>query len=226
MNSIHSLWNAGLTRGSRVINHNEQRAEHTTLGSLAVHETGSIQQAHLPSRHSSNGAACSDTAAHRHQPVSTSEIRTVAALVCVFTAAYALYGLFRHWHFGSSAFDLGIFDQAIWNLSRFQAPASSINGFSNVMGDHFYPIIVAFAPLYWLAPAPETLITAILRSRRRSRCEGQRPEPRRGMKGQRGLSWPGDSYAAKVYGLFAGRGPRPGRWRHVGVTLASGWRQG
>ena len=80
--------------------------------------------------------------------------------MCVFTAAYALYGLFRHWHFGSSAFDLGIFDQAIWNLSRFQAPASSINGFSNVMGDHFYPIIVAFAPLYWLAPAPETLIVA------------------------------------------------------------------
>ena len=45
-----------------------------------------------------------------------------------FALAYALYGLFRHWHFGSSAYDLGIFDQAVWHLSRFEAPASTISG--------------------------------------------------------------------------------------------------
>lgn len=84
----------------------------------------------------------------------------VAVLVCVFTWAYALYGLFRHWHFGSSAFDLGIFDQAVWHLSRFEPPASSISGLSNILGDHFSPIIAAFTPLYWIAPAPETLIVA------------------------------------------------------------------
>ena len=33
--------------------------------------------------------------------------------------AYALYALFRHWHFHSSGYDLGIFDQAVWHLSRF-----------------------------------------------------------------------------------------------------------
>lgn len=77
-----------------------------------------------------------------------------------FSAAYALVGLFRHWHFSSSAFDLGIFDQAIWHLSRFEVPASTISGYSNILGDHFYPIIAAFAPLYWVAPAPETLIVA------------------------------------------------------------------
>jgi uncharacterized membrane protein len=86
--------------------------------------------------------------------------RAVAALVACFALAYALFGLFRHWHFGSSAYDLGIFDQAVWHLSRFETPASTISGFSNILGDHFYPVIALFAPLYWIAPAPETLIVA------------------------------------------------------------------
>jgi uncharacterized membrane protein len=86
--------------------------------------------------------------------------RGVAALVTGFALAYALFGLLRHWHFGSSAYDLGIFDQAVWHLSRFETPASTISGFSNILGDHFYPVIALFAPLYWIAPAPETLIAA------------------------------------------------------------------
>lgn len=76
-----------------------------------------------------------------------------------YGAAYALYGLFRHWQFGSS-YDLGIFDQAVWHLSRLEAPASTISGFTNILGDHFYPVIALLAPLYWLDPGPEMLIAA------------------------------------------------------------------
>ena len=84
--------------------------------------------------------------------------RALAVIVTAFFTGYTLYGLVRHWHFGSSAFDLGIFDQAVWHLSRFEAPASTINGFNNVFGDHFFPIIALWAPLYWIAPAAETLV--------------------------------------------------------------------
>jgi uncharacterized membrane protein len=91
---------------------------------------------------------------------SRTERRSLVALIALFACAYALYGLFRHWHFGSNAYDLGIFDQAIWRLSRFETPASSITGLSNILGDHFYPILALFTPLYWVAPAPETLIIA------------------------------------------------------------------
>ena len=84
----------------------------------------------------------------------------VVALAVLFTILYSLYGLFRHWHFGSSAYDLGIFDQVVWRLSRFETPGSSIRGFTHFLGDHFFPIVALFAPLYWLAPAPETLIIA------------------------------------------------------------------
>jgi uncharacterized membrane protein len=85
------------------------------------------------------------------------ELRGVAALVCLFSAVYGLNGLFRHWHFGSN-YDLAIFDQAVWHLSRFKPPASTVSGFSNILGDHFYPIIAVFVPLYWIAPRVELLI--------------------------------------------------------------------
>lgn len=80
-------------------------------------------------------------------------------IVAAFAVAYSLLGLFRHWHFGTG-FDLAIFDQAVWHMSRFEAPASTVSGYANILGDHFYPILALFAPLYWIAPAPETLIVA------------------------------------------------------------------
>ncbi|HEY6361542.1 MAG TPA: DUF2079 domain-containing protein [Vicinamibacterales bacterium] len=84
----------------------------------------------------------------------------VGVMAALVGSAYALYGLFRHWHFGSSAYDLGIFDQAVWHLSRLEAPASTIRGVSNLFGDHFHPVIALFAPLYWIWSGPETLIVA------------------------------------------------------------------
>lgn len=97
---------------------------------------------------------------NRVRPLTSSEVRVLWLLVSVFGSAYATYGLFKHWRFESSAYDLGIFDQAVFHLSRFKAPASSISGHSNILGDHFSPIIACFAPLYWVFPAPETLIVA------------------------------------------------------------------
>jgi len=89
-----------------------------------------------------------------------SERAAIIVIVAFFALAYALYGLFRHWHFGSSAYDMGIFDQVVWHLSRFETPASTVRGFSNFLGDHFWPVLVLLAPLYWVAPGPETLIAA------------------------------------------------------------------
>ena len=83
----------------------------------------------------------------------------VAVCAVVFFLAYALLGLFRHWRFGTN-FDMAIFDQAVWHLSRFEAPESTVRGLDNLFGDHFHPIIALFAPLYWIWPAAETLIVA------------------------------------------------------------------
>ena len=76
-----------------------------------------------------------------------------------FAAAYGAIALLKHWQFNSS-YDLAIYDQAVWHLSRFEPPASSVRGMTNLFGDHFHPVIVLFAPLFWIVPAAETLLTA------------------------------------------------------------------
>lgn len=88
------------------------------------------------------------------------ELAAAGAVALVFAVAYSAYGLVRHRHFGSSAFDMGIFDQVVWHLSRFEAPASSVGGYPNIFGDHFHPVIALWAPLYWVLPSPSTLIVA------------------------------------------------------------------
>jgi uncharacterized membrane protein len=76
-----------------------------------------------------------------------------------FAVAYGAIALLKHWHFNSS-YDLAIYDQAVWHLSRFEPPASSFRGMTNLFGDHFHPVIVLFAPLFWVVPAAETLLAA------------------------------------------------------------------
>lgn len=96
----------------------------------------------------------------RDSRITTHEYLRLAALAAGVAIAYSVYGLFRHRHFGSSAYDLGIFDQVVWHLSRLEPPASSVRGYGNMLGEHFSPIVALLAPLYWIVPGAETLIVA------------------------------------------------------------------
>ncbi|MFP5363634.1 MAG: DUF2079 domain-containing protein [Thermoleophilia bacterium] len=84
----------------------------------------------------------------------------LAAQVAVLAVLYAAVGLLRHATYRSTGFDLGIFDQAIWQLARLQAPASSLKGLPSLFGDHFSPILVALAPLGACDCGPAPLIVA------------------------------------------------------------------
>ncbi len=84
----------------------------------------------------------------------------VVAATAVVVIANAAYAVWRYFHFEAHAFDLGIFDQALWHLSRFEAPASTIRGVSNLFGDHFHPIIAVLVPFYWIFRSPIVLIVA------------------------------------------------------------------
>jgi len=86
-----------------------------------------------------------------------SRYAVLASLVVLAVVLYSLPGLLAHWHFRSN-YDLAIFDQAVWHVSRLGPPASTVRGYSNLLGDHFSPILAAIAPLYWVAPGPEMLI--------------------------------------------------------------------
>ena len=61
--------------------------------------------------------------------------------------------------FNTPSFDLGIFDQGVWLLSRFKTPFVTILGL-NLFGDHASYIMLAFVPLYWLWPSAKVLLLA------------------------------------------------------------------
>jgi uncharacterized membrane protein len=62
-----------------------------------------------------------------------------------------------HRGLGTSSFDVGLYDQGIWLLSRFDAPFVTLMG-RNMFGDHASLILVFVAPLYWIWPGTETLL--------------------------------------------------------------------
>lgn len=72
---------------------------------------------------------------------------------------YGGYSLQRFRMFWTAGYDLGIFDQAVRAYSKFEAPLVALKGpHYNILGDHFHPILVLAAPLYWLWDDPRTLL--------------------------------------------------------------------
>ena len=90
--------------------------------------------------------------------------RTAAAaapFAIVVTAAVALAAaaIFRHDRFGSNAWDLGIYDRAVWGYSRFDVATPNTVGESpNLIGGHFQPLLFLLTPLYWIWADPRMLL--------------------------------------------------------------------
>ncbi|MEU8999029.1 DUF2079 domain-containing protein [Streptomyces caniferus] len=78
-----------------------------------------------------------------------------------FFAAFALLAVCRFRTLGTSSWDLGIFEQAIRGYAHFQAPVVDLKGpGTNILGDHFSPVLILLAPLYRLFPSSLTLLIA------------------------------------------------------------------
>ncbi|MBV9820605.1 MAG: DUF2079 domain-containing protein [Actinobacteria bacterium] len=83
----------------------------------------------------------------------------VAVLTGLLFAVYGGYGLTRQATYLTAGYDLGIFDQAVRNYSRFRAPEVPLKGTHyNILSDHFHPIIALAAPLYWIWDSPSVLL--------------------------------------------------------------------
>jgi len=95
------------------------------------------------------------------------QVVVLGVLTAVVAAVYAAYSLIRFWTFRTTTYDLVIFDQAVRSYSHLGLPVAIVkgvhNGFGahfNVLGDHFSPILVLLAPLYWIHDGPQTLLVA------------------------------------------------------------------
>jgi uncharacterized membrane protein len=76
------------------------------------------------------------------------------------SVGYAVAAIYRHDRYGSNAYDLGIFDQTVWGYSRFHLLPNTILRLPNALGDHFHPILMALAPLYWIWDDARVLLVA------------------------------------------------------------------
>ncbi|MGW6943254.1 DUF2079 domain-containing protein [Streptomyces xanthophaeus] len=66
-------------------------------------------------------------------------------------------GRFRRMEWAS--WDLGIFEQAIRAYAHLQEPVADLKGpGTNILGDHFSPVIALVAPVYRMFPGPVTLL--------------------------------------------------------------------
>ncbi len=88
-------------------------------------------------------------------------VHPAAWLTCagatIFTIVFARLGVQRHNTFGTWAFDLGIYDQGFWLVSRGKS-FITVRGI-DFWGHHVNLIALAFAPFYWLGAGPAFLIT-------------------------------------------------------------------
>ncbi|MEW6008958.1 MAG: DUF2079 domain-containing protein [Candidatus Omnitrophota bacterium] len=84
-----------------------------------------------------------------------------ALLLVIFMGLGILFcvlGMIRHISLSTTAWDMGIFDQALWNTLQGDILFSSIRGNMSLLGDHFEPILFLLVPVYALFPHVFTLI--------------------------------------------------------------------
>ena len=88
--------------------------------------------------------------------------RSPARTLWIAASAVALVFLWisylRHRAFETHGYDLGIFTNAIWNLTHGNGYVSSVKGGINLFTDHQSPVFWLLAPLFWAVPRPETLL--------------------------------------------------------------------
>ena len=82
---------------------------------------------------------------------------TLAAMIAVWSVVFIYLGAKRHTHYGTFGFDLGIYDQGIWLLSRFKDPFVTVRGL-DLFGHHTNFSLLLLVPFYWLGAGPLFLL--------------------------------------------------------------------
>ncbi len=86
------------------------------------------------------------------------------AFIVLYTAVSIVVSLNRFWQYQSFYFDFGIFDRAIWQVSRLELPLVDHINISEkdiiIFADHFNPSIFLLSPLFWATDRSEILLIA------------------------------------------------------------------
>jgi predicted membrane protein DUF2079 len=109
----------------------------------------------LPPSHG-DAQAPTDAAVERRRLVPDSSF-LLGGMMVLFVGTFVWLTWLTHARFGTFGFDLGIFDQGVWLLSRIRNPFVTIRGLP-LFGDHASYILLLVAPLYWVRADPRLLL--------------------------------------------------------------------
>lgn len=86
----------------------------------------------------------------------------LATAVAAYGAAFGALAILRHHAFNTGRFDLGNMVQAVWATAHGHIlQVTDLHGDQvSRLGSHFDPILVLFAPLWWVWPSPDMLLAA------------------------------------------------------------------
>ncbi len=73
-------------------------------------------------------------------------VAVLSLMIAAYVGAFTYWSLRNHLGFATHAFDVGIFDQGVWLLSRFADPFVTVRGL-NLFADHSSFILLLIAPL-------------------------------------------------------------------------------
>ena len=77
----------------------------------------------------------------------------------LFVLVFGRLGVQNHRNFGTWSYDMGIYDQGFWLVSRGGQSFMTVRGM-DFWGHHLNLIVLAFAPFYWLGAGPAFLYVA------------------------------------------------------------------
>ena len=82
--------------------------------------------------------------------------------IAAYAAAFAALSVLRHDAFETGRFDLGNMVQAVWSTAHGHLlQVTNLHGVQvSRLAAHVDPILVVFAPLWWIWPSPSLLLTA------------------------------------------------------------------
>jgi uncharacterized membrane protein len=83
-------------------------------------------------------------------------LMTLIGVVC------ALISLPNHYFFRTYAYDLGIFNNAIYDYAHFRWNSNSVKLYNNILSDHFTLLHIPFSVFYWIWGTYTLLIIQIL----------------------------------------------------------------
>jgi uncharacterized membrane protein len=80
----------------------------------------------------------------------------LGAMISIYVVVFGTLTWRQQSNFATFGFDMGIYDQGLWLVSRFQRPFVTVRGL-NYFGHHVNLITLLFVPAYWLGAGPHFL---------------------------------------------------------------------